>query len=228
MSDTSGVPTSAAPVAPSPYRRNYRRYGTHEVILRQVPPGSNVLDVGCATGYLAEPLRKRDCHVWGLDRDAAAVSIAAPSYEEVHLVDLDLCESLPMPDRFFDVVLCADVLEHLREPERGLRLVGPHLAQGGTIVISLPNVAHLSVRLPLLFGRFEYGPSGILDRTHVRLFTFRTARELILSCGFDVHRELGASDRFGGLLHALGPLRKPLRGILAYNIVMIATAAAGR
>jgi methionine biosynthesis protein MetW len=212
----------------SRYRRNLHRYGAHELILRQVPPGSSVLDVGCATGYLGEALVERGCRVWGIERDEDAAAVAASSYEEVHVVDLDLCDSLPVPEQFFDVVLCADVLEHLREPERGLRLVRPHLAPGGSIVVSLPNVAHLSVRLPLLLGRFEYGPSGILDRTHARLFTFRTARELVTSCGFDVNSELGASDRFGGLLHALGPLRRPLRGILTYNIVMVATAGSAR
>ena len=215
---------SDASAIASRYRRNLHRYGAHELILRAVPPGSSVLDVGCATGYLGEALVERGCRVWGLERDEEAAAVAASSYEEVHVVDLDLCDSLPVPERFFDVVLCADVLEHLREPERGLRLVRPHLAPGATVVVSLPNVAHFSVRVPLLLGRFEYGPSGILDRTHVRLYTFRTARQLVTSCGFDVCDELAASDRFGGLLQLRGSLGRPFRGLLAYNIVMIATA----
>jgi 2-polyprenyl-3-methyl-5-hydroxy-6-metoxy-1,4-benzoquinol methylase len=228
MSSASDFPTSAAPADTSVYRRNYHRYGAHELILRAVPPGSNVLDVGCATGYLAEPLSERDCRVWGVDRDAAAVSIAALSYEAAHTVDLDECDALPLDEAFFDVVICGDVIEHLRDPKHGLRLVCRHIAPSGLLIMSVPNVAHFSVRIPLVFGRFDYKPSGILDETHARLFTFRTAREFVESCDFEVQRELGASDRFGGLLHVLGPAARPVRGLLAYNIVVVATPGSGR
>jgi 2-polyprenyl-3-methyl-5-hydroxy-6-metoxy-1,4-benzoquinol methylase len=207
----------------SEYRRNLHRYGAHELILREVPRGSSVLDVGCATGYLAEPLKARGCRVWGLDRDADAVSTAAASYEEAHVVDLDASDALPVPEGAFDVVICADVIEHLRDPERGLRLVRRYLASNGRLILSVPNVANFSVRFPLALGRFEYRQSGILDRTHTRLFTFRTATELVESCDLVVLRELGASDRFGGLLRLLGRAGRPLRGLLAYNVVIVAT-----
>jgi hypothetical protein len=88
-------------------------------------------------------------------------------------------------------------------------------------VISLPNVAHVSVRVPLLFGRFRYTGSGILDRTHCRLFTFETARELVLSSGLRVERAFGGSNRFGRLL-ALPVAAPLLRGLLAYNVVLVA------
>jgi 2-polyprenyl-3-methyl-5-hydroxy-6-metoxy-1,4-benzoquinol methylase len=207
----------------SSYRRNFQRYGTHEVVLRQVPLGAAVLDVGCATGYLAEPLRARGCRVWGLDRNAEAVAEAAPFYEDVRVLDLEQCDALPWPDASFDVALCADVIEHLRDPERGLRLVSRCLAPGGLLIVSLPNVAHVSVRVPLAFGRFEYGPSGILDATHARLFTFRSAQALVESSGYRIERMLGGSDHFGALLHRLGRASRVVRGMLAYNIIVVAT-----
>jgi SAM-dependent methyltransferase len=223
MSGADGFSTGDRQEIPARYHRDFHRFGAHELILREVPVGSTVLDVGCASGYLAEPLHARECSVRGLDRDADAVAVAAPSYEEAVTLDLEEVDALPWPEGFFDVVLCADVLEHVRDPERALRLVRPHLAPRGLLIVSLPNVAHLSVRIPLAFGRFDYRRSGILDETHVRLFTFRTARDLVESSGYDVRRVLGASDRFGGLLHRLGPLARPLRGMLAYNIVLVAT-----
>jgi GT2 family glycosyltransferase/SAM-dependent methyltransferase len=209
-----------------PYRRNRRPHGTHEVILRQVRAASSVLDVGCSTGYLGEELRGRGCRVWGLDRDAAAVAEATPWYEDVRILDLDVCDDLPWPDQSFDVVLCADVLEHLRDPVRALGLVRRYLSPGGRLVLSLPNVAHASVRLPLLVGRFDYRRSGILDETHLRLFTFRTTRALVESSGFTVERVLGGSDHFGALLARLGSAASVVRGLLAYNIVIVARVSA--
>jgi 2-polyprenyl-3-methyl-5-hydroxy-6-metoxy-1,4-benzoquinol methylase len=208
---------------PSPYRRNYHPYGAHELILRQIPLGSTVLDVGCATGYLAQPLVARGCRVWGVDKDPDAVARAALCYEDTCAVDLEECERLPWPEAHFDVVLCADVLEHLRDSERALQLVRRYVAPQGLLVVSLPNVAHASVRVPLAFGRFNYRRTGILDETHVRLFTFKTAQDLVSASGFDITRVLGASDRFGGLLHRLGMAGRFLRGLLAYNIVIVAT-----
>jgi 2-polyprenyl-3-methyl-5-hydroxy-6-metoxy-1,4-benzoquinol methylase len=221
VSDATGE--GRQPVA-SRYRRNYRRYGTHELIVRQVPPASVVLDVGCAAGYLGEPLRGRGCTVFGVERDPAAAAVArTSSYEDVRTLDIDRTDELPWPEHSFAVVVAADVFEHLDDPAHALRLLRRYLAPSGQLILSLPNVAHLSVRVPLLFGRFTYRPTGILDETHKRLFTFRTARELVESCGFQSERLLGASDRFGGLLQSLGPAAPLVRGLLAYSIVIVAT-----
>lgn len=223
MNPGSGLSLDSGRVTESPrYRRDTHRYGAHEVILRNVPPGSTVLDVGCATGYLGAALSARGCRGWGIDRDAAAVAVAEPWYEEVRAMDLDDCTELPWPENFFDVVLAADVLEHLRDPDGALQLLRRHIRAGGRLIVSLPNVAHVSVRLPLLFGRFGYGPTGILDETHVRLYTFKTARELVESEGFTVERLVGASDHFGALLQSRRASRL-VRGMLAHNIVVLAT-----
>ena len=222
MSVQSSRPSSADAVSDlSRYRRNTHRYGAHEVILRSVPSGSTVLDVGCATGYLGEALKGRGCRIWGLDQDPAAVALAEACYEDVRAIDLDGCPELPWPDHFFDVALAADVLEHLRDPDRALQLIRSLIRPEGRLIVSLPNVAHASVRLPLLFGRFRYGRTGILDETHLRLYTFTTARESVESGGFTVDRLLGASDHFGVLLQR-PRVSRLVRGLLSHNIVILA------
>jgi 2-polyprenyl-3-methyl-5-hydroxy-6-metoxy-1,4-benzoquinol methylase len=164
--------------------------------------------------------------VWGIDRDAAAAASAAPMYEDTRVIDLDECNRLPWPEQFFDVVLCADVIEHLRDPGAALHLVRRHLSRGGRLVLSVPNVAHFSTRIPLLFGRFDYTPTGILDETHLRLFTFRSARALVESSGFAIQRIVGTSDHFGALLTRIGRAAPLARGMLAYNIIVVATPKA--
>jgi hypothetical protein len=79
------------------------------------------------------------------------------------------------------------VVEHLSNPLSVLRQLNGHLAPGGVVVVSVPNVAHLWVRLSLLVGRFEYGERGILDRTHLAFFTRRTFRTFLAAAGLTPH-----------------------------------------
>jgi SAM-dependent methyltransferase len=82
--------------------------------------------------------------------------------------------------------VAGDVLEHLEEPGRALGLLRRFLKPDGVLLVSLPNVANVTVRLSLLLGRFDYAPRGILDATHLRFFTRRTGRALLESHGFRV------------------------------------------
>jgi SAM-dependent methyltransferase len=216
----SSSPAGGASAA-SRYARNERSAGgTHALVLRLVPDGSTVLDVGCASGYLGEALAARGCEVFGLDRDASAVARVPPCYRDAVVLDLEEADALPWREPF-DVIVAADVLEHLRDPARALRLLRRSLRDDGIAVLSLPNVAHVSVRVPLLLGRFRYRTTGILDETHCRLFTVATARELAESCGFRVERTLAGSDRFGALVNGHPALARALTGLLAHSIVLL-------
>jgi 2-polyprenyl-3-methyl-5-hydroxy-6-metoxy-1,4-benzoquinol methylase len=168
-------------------------------------------------------LAKQGCTLVGIEANPDSV-IAARStgaYEEVLEIDLD-DGSTALPDQRFDVVLCADVLEHLRQPETVLRRLCKVLTEAGLVVVSLPNVAHVSTRLQLLAGKFTYTQTGILDRTHLHLYTYRTATELLHDAGLQVESALAGSNRFGDLL-SFGPRpMRMLRGLLAYNIVLVA------
>ena len=92
--------------------------------------------------------------------------------------------AIALNGRQFDWIMAADVLEHSAEPQAALRFYRRFLKPDGKLIVSLPNVAVWDNRFRLLFGRFDYRASGVLDRTHLRFFTFRTARELIIEAGF--------------------------------------------
>jgi SAM-dependent methyltransferase len=161
---------------------------THNLVLGLIPPGAHILEFGCATGYMSHVLASRlGCSVVGVELDAEAAQEAARHCERVLVGDaeeLDLEAELG-GDRF-DVILFADVLEHLREPATLLQRVRPLLAEGGVLVASIPNIAHASVRLALLAGSFRYGETGLLDRTHLRFFTREGIQDLFESSGYGI------------------------------------------
>jgi len=158
----------------------------HAKALARVPVDARVLEVGCASGYLSEELKKRGCRVWGVEINPEAAEAARPHCEEVLTADVDALASLPWAVSSFDVVVCTDVLEHLKDPARALRLLKPYLRPGGCLIVSLPNVANWSVRFALLAGRFDYQASGLLDRTHLRFFSLASARRLLVEAGFRI------------------------------------------
>jgi 2-polyprenyl-3-methyl-5-hydroxy-6-metoxy-1,4-benzoquinol methylase len=149
-----------------------------------VEPGQTILDVGCGGGRLAKHLRAKGVRVVGIERNPTAAALARNYCERVEEKDLTSQELLPDSERF-SVIVCADVLEHLADPAALLARVVPHLAPGGTVVVSVPNVAYYKIRCSLLAGRFDYEPSGIMDQSHLRFFTRKTILELLRSCGLE-------------------------------------------
>ena len=158
---------------------------SHAIVAALVGQAKRVLDVGCSTGYLARILRGNGNVVSGVEIDPEAAEQARPVLDKLVVGDV---ESMDFTDHFeegsFDVVVFADVLEHVRDPAAVLRRVSSLLAPGGSAVLSIPNVAHGSVRLALLEGRFEYRPLGLLDDTHLRFFTRSSLDAMLASAGF--------------------------------------------
>jgi 2-polyprenyl-3-methyl-5-hydroxy-6-metoxy-1,4-benzoquinol methylase len=145
------------------------------------PAGTRVLDVGAATGTLGRLLAGGGFIVRGLEPHPDWAALARPHYADLFTGTLD--DAPPELLRGHDVVVLADILEHLGDPDRALaRLVALQPA-GCRFLISVPNVANLWVRLQLLAGRFDYAERGILDRTHLRFFTRRTFRALVEGAG---------------------------------------------
>jgi 2-polyprenyl-3-methyl-5-hydroxy-6-metoxy-1,4-benzoquinol methylase len=160
--------------------------GSHMQIVESVSRGSVVLDLGCSQGLLARPLKEKQVLVTGVD--AREPGDTARDLEAYFQRDLDQALELPV-GRAFDYVVVADVIEHIRHREQLLRGSRRYLKQGGRLIISTGNVALWFYRLSLVAGRFEYGPRGILDRTHVHLFTRATFRREIERAGFHILEE---------------------------------------
>jgi 2-polyprenyl-3-methyl-5-hydroxy-6-metoxy-1,4-benzoquinol methylase len=182
------------------FKRN--RFSSHNRLLDMVTargpgPGGEVLDVGCGAGFLAGRIASLGYRVVGVDVYDSAE--ARKRCDEFHVCDVEQSFGVDK-ERRFDLIVLADVLEHVRNPEELLLRARQHLAPGGRILASTGNVAHLYVRLSLLFGRFTYTERGILDRTHVRLFTRSTFRRLFRLCSLRVVRERSSPIPFENLL----------------------------
>ena len=201
---------------------NTRPLGGHARLLDLVGVGKRVLDVGCSSGYLARPLVERGCTVIGIERDSDAAEVARTVCEEVLVGDAEVMV-LPFERDSFDVILCGDLVEHLREPEQFLVRVHPYLRGGGRLVLSTPNVANWTMRLGLLAGRWRYTERGILDHTHLHLFTrtsligtLEGAGYRLVDFDFTVPVPMVGTPRVERAAHALGRLRPQL---LAYQFV---------
>ncbi len=168
------------------YSLKHHPSSSHSQVLDAIRPGSLVLDLGCSQGLLAAPLREKGVRVVGVD--VGPPERVSPSLERYWRRDLE--QPLEIPEqRVFDYVVCSDVIEHvIRRPEL-LRSVRRYLKPDGRLLISTPNIAIWFYRLSLLVGRFEYGPRGVLDETHVHLFTRATFRREVESAAFRVVRE---------------------------------------
>jgi 2-polyprenyl-3-methyl-5-hydroxy-6-metoxy-1,4-benzoquinol methylase len=158
-------------------------YSSHSVILGWLAEGRGrrLLDVGAADGLLGRHLTARGWKVTGIEADPAMAAAGAAHCERMLVADLN--RGLPTLDGDFDAIVCGDVLEHLADPAAVLRALVGALAGDGEVTVSVPNVAHLWMRLSLLAGRFDYAERGILDRTHLRFFTRRTLDALLAGAG---------------------------------------------
>jgi 2-polyprenyl-3-methyl-5-hydroxy-6-metoxy-1,4-benzoquinol methylase len=216
------------------YTKKRSPFSSHHRILEAVRAGSRVLDVGCAGGYLAAALRERGCFVVGVDaRDDAAARAACDRF---YVAELDGGDWAP-EERAFDYILFGDVLEHLRDTSILSRAAG-WLAPNGRIIASTGNVALWFMRLSLLLGRFRYAPRGILDETHVRLYTRDSFRALVEAAGLRVVDEdatvIPVEQLFarteqagiGGLIEqAEYSLARTWPSLFAYQIILQAEAA---
>lgn len=165
--------------------------GARRALLERTPPGSSVLDVGCWSGFTGRFLGEaRGASVDGVEPHAEMASRAACDYGTVLPVPVEQAtEQLLATGHRYDVVLFLDVLEHLIEPGEVLRRTRSLVRPGGRVLVSLPNVAHWSVRKELALGRWRYTDSGLLDRTHLRFFTLATARRLAVDSGWRIDYE---------------------------------------
>ncbi len=149
-----------------------------------IPAGASILDVGGAAGDLEVLVRSRGCRSTVIEADPVDALKAAEVSDRVIVGNVETIDlGRHLADERFDVIVFADVLEHLREPLTALGRLKDFLRPGGRVLASIPNVAHGALRLSLLAGRWEYTPTGLLDRTHIRFFTRATIEQTFEAAG---------------------------------------------
>ena len=196
-----------------------------------------IVDFGCGRGALGAHLKDRQgAEVIGVELFADAAAVAAERLDTVVQSDLDALEELPVEEASVDAAVFGDVLEHLRDPHRLLRVTRRYLKPGGHIVCSIPNVKHFTVVVPLLVAdRFEYTDAGLLDRTHVHLFTLEEIDRMLKETGYEAV-SVGATsvgalpEQYRALAELAGRYgadpRETAARLEAYQYLVVATPAA--
>lgn len=159
-------------------------------ILDLVGTNKNVLELGCATGAQSRILtQEMNCVVYGVELNPSAAAKAREYCNDVVIGNLDFIDlEQVLGARKFDVVLCADVLEHLLDPARILHGVKSLIKDGGSIVASIPNVTHAALTFELANGFFTYRDRGLLDDTHIKFFTRDSIVDLFGECGYVISK----------------------------------------
>jgi methionine biosynthesis protein MetW len=192
-------------------------------ILQHVPQTARrVLDLGCATGTTGAALKQRqEVEVVGVELEPEYAREAATRLDHVITGDVETAT----PEGRFDALIAADILEHLRDPWAALRRYAQQLEPGATVVVSLPNVAHWSTYAHLARGSWPRKDEGIFDATHLRWFTLRDARELLVQAGIVPHAVVrrGWVAHRGSRLDVLAPplLKVPgVRTLITFQFVI--------
>jgi 2-polyprenyl-3-methyl-5-hydroxy-6-metoxy-1,4-benzoquinol methylase len=214
---------------------------SHYNAIKLVGARQQVLDVACGEGFLARELRKSDNRITGIDvLPQAAESSALDLYFSADL-DQGIAPVIEqLKGERFSRVLLLDVLEHLKQPERILDQCHEVLRKDGLLIVSVPNVANITVRIALACGRFNYAERGILDKTHYRFFTRKTVRRMVEAHGYRIVEEkltvmplelvLGISPHgriMRGINLALRALTRMAPGLFGYQIMLVAKSASG-
>lgn len=214
-------------------------YSSHRRLIalaRSLASVHRVLDVGCGPGYIGSVLAGLGYSVVGIDSRADTNSLRSAGYVEAIRLDI---EREPTPLRGgFDLLIFAVILEHLRDPGGVLARFRMLLAPGGRLLLSVPNVAHWTVRLSLLAGYFPSHDRGILDRTHIRFFTLDSARRMVRRSQFRIHHTevtplplpvvwpaTAEGGRLAWLQHMNGVITRLWKRGLGYQILILAARA---
>jgi len=159
------------------------------LILQKIKPNSKVLEFGSAHGRMTKYMKEQlNCNVVIVEQDidagSEALQFADANYNFVGS-DIEDFSWKTLP-KDFDYIIFADVLEHLYDPEKVLMEAKEFIKDKGSVLISIPNIAHNAVIIDLLNNNFEYRNLGLCDNTHIRFFTYKTLKSMIKRCGFKI------------------------------------------
>ncbi len=188
---------------------NYYEYSRPEVQELVNPEARKILDVGCGSGVMAFELKEKlNAEVWGIELFEKAAQKARTKLDKVIVGSVENAIN-ELPEKYFDTITFADILEHLVDPGKIINKIKSKLKPNGEIIASLPNIRHWTVIKKLIEGNWRYEEAGLLDKTHLRFFTFETAIELFNKCGFNI-RDIKAtvSEKYEFPIELLDVLRK--------------------
>lgn len=206
----------------SKYEFNPDPFSMHTKVVQLTKNGQKVLDVGCADGYLSEKMLYNECEVIGIEIDLEAAENAKKYCKEVICGDAEFIELPEEYEKYFNVMVFADILEHLKDPSAVLERFKKYLKDDGYIIVSLPNISNWRMRFRFLFGNFEYEDKGILDGGHLRFFNEKSAKKLLTDTGYVICKfdlTVGDVPIFPGIFHFMGT-RWP--NFLAYQFFIVA------
>jgi 2-polyprenyl-3-methyl-5-hydroxy-6-metoxy-1,4-benzoquinol methylase len=150
-----------------------------------VNPSSRVLDIGSSSGNLGKRLiDEKKCEVVGIDIDEQDIKLAKSRLTDAFVKDIETDDLTSLGT--FDFVILADVLEHLLDPVAALKKIKALLKENGQVIFSIPNMAHISVRLMLLAGYFEYTDTGLLDKTHLHFYDEQEVLRIFSDAGYEI------------------------------------------
>lgn len=199
-------------------------------IQRLIPDNvRKVLDIGCSTGALGESIKRRNAvEVIGIEMNKIMAEIARKKLDQVIIGDMEKIKlEKYFLDNYFDCIIFADILEHLKDPWSILKQSTRFLAKGGVIVASIPNARHYTTIISLTFkGYWPYRDRGIHDRTHIRFFTIKNIKEMFNDANLNIvtlernYRIIESPNRYNKISKYLGFY--PFRDFLAFQYLIVA------
>jgi len=183
----------------------YYSYLRPEIFSRVPTTARKILELGCAAGRLGRAIKERQlCYLVGIELNPIAAQEALKFFDEVITGDMDTLE-FPFPEGFFDCIICADILEHLKDPWQVLEKITRLLVPRGMIVCSIPNIRNIGILDNLVKGKWQYQDAGILDRTHLRFFTREEFATVLKNCSYEIEKTDFVKDsRFAHLVYPSG------------------------
>lgn len=193
-----------------------------------------ILDVGSAQGMLGQLIHDTKLEIDAVEPNPQWADAARPFYRNVHI---GTTETVALPPKHYQMIVCADVLEHTVNPVETVKQLRSLATDDATFIVSVPNVAHIAVRMMLLFGMFPKMPRGILDKTHLHFFTRKTAIDMLKEAGLRVERvlttgvpleEFSQTDSGRRTLMKIGRMQEPflflLPRLFAFQWIFVARA----
>jgi 2-polyprenyl-3-methyl-5-hydroxy-6-metoxy-1,4-benzoquinol methylase len=178
------------------------------------------LEIGCGAGGFSQTYLTSAQENWGIEPDRNAASIGAPSFHKLIVGTYDQAAS-ELPEQYFDLVVCNDVIEHMPDHDAFLQQIKKKMTRNAVIVGSIPNIRHFTAMVKLLlFKDWPYADDGILDRTHLRFFTEKSLRRALEQNGYEIEAMFGIRSIVRQGVTGLSPAKSAASRMLAALVVV--------